>query len=511
MQLNRRLVSVNAMLGRLAHVTLGACLLLSAAAAYANNKDDTQDRWPQTLTRIANSVVALEIARVRPFDFAEQGISTATGFIVDAEKGIILTNRHVVGSGPVSASATFQNQERVNIVPLYRDTVHDFGFFRYDPKALEFIQPQALPLRPDKAATGLDIRVVGSDGGEQLSILAGTIARLDRPVPNYGHYGYNDFNTFYLQAASSTSGGSSGSPVIDIDGDVVALNAAANTKTASSFFLPLERIVRALDLLREGKPIERGTLQTLFEHKPFRSLRRIGLPRAEEDAVRAAHPDIKGMLVVTQVITAGVAEGKLVEGDILLSIDNQRITDFVSLEALLDSRVGEAIDIKVQRQQRDYQLTVAVEDFHALQPKALVEVGGAVLHEMTLQASRATNKAQRGVLLAKRGYMFSRANMPSGAIITEINGNRIDHLKDFTDLLRVSADGEEWLVRYFLAGREFTHSLERVLVDRRWFATRRCSRRDDYPQWPCETIEAMQPSEKIPMRHCLIFRRIVSR
>ncbi|MEM7206970.1 MAG: trypsin-like peptidase domain-containing protein [Pseudomonadota bacterium] len=440
------------------------------------------------MSRIADSVVALEISRERSFDFSEQGTTTATGFVVDSERGIILTNRHVIGSGPISAVATFQNKERVDAVPLYRDPVHDFGFLRYDPGELEQIAPRPLQLRPDKAATGLDIRVVGSDGGEQLSILAGTIARLDRAVPNYGRYRYNDFNTFYFQAASSTSGGSSGSPVINADGDVVALNAAANSNTASSFFLPLDRIVSALNHLQSGVPISRGTLQTLFYHRPFEYLRRIGLQGEVEENIRASNSAITGLLVVSQVISGGVAEGKLLEGDILISIDDRAVTDFVTLESTLDEAVGSRLNINIERQGSPLSLDVDVADLHALFPTQFVEIGGAVVHDLTLQIARATNKPQKGVVVANRGYMFSRANVPTGAVITEINGTVIDSLDDFIQMVETSADGAEWLVRFYIAGREFTSEFGQVFVDRKWFDSRSCTRLDDADSWPCELL-----------------------
>jgi S1-C subfamily serine protease len=462
----------------------------TAAATPGTDVVEERPEWARTIERIASGVVAIQIDQTRAFDTEWNASAQATGFVIDAKRGLILTNRHVVTPGPVTAQAVFLNREEVQLYPVYRDPVHDFGIYRYDPSKLKFIKPTEIPLAPEAAQVGTEIRVIGNDAGEQLSILAGTLARLDRDAPAYGVGKYNDFNTFYYQAASSTSGGSSGSPVVDVRGRAVALNAGGSSQAASSFYLPLDRVVRAVRLLQAGQGVPRGTLETVFEYTPYDELRRLGLKPETEAEIRKAFPKQVGMLVVNQVQPGSPAEGALEVGDILVRVDGRPITEFLSLDELLDSSVGKTLEFEVQRGGQVLKKSLPVGDLHAITPDEYVEFGDAVLNTLSYQQARHFNLPVKGVFVANPGYAFGAAGVPRGAVLTSFNGKPMKSLDDFVAALGGLADGDRATARFVTIEDTRSPQIRVVRIDRSWFPSRRCKRDDVQGWWPCTELAA---------------------
>ncbi|KAJ3293734.1 serine protease [Rhizoclosmatium sp. JEL0117] len=429
-------------------------------------------QWEKTLTRIIPAIVSIKMIVVRAFDTDSQKSSQASGFVVDKERGIILSNRHVVHPGPILAEAIFnQSKEEIKLTPIYRDPVHDFGFFQFNVKDIKYMDIVEIPLvvAPEKVRVGVDIRVVGNDSGERLSILSGTLARLDRKAPFYGAGKYNDWNTFYYQAASMTSGGSSGSPVINVDGEAIALNAGGSTSAASSFFLPLDRVVRVLQYLQTGVvQIPRGTLQTIFKFSPYDEVKRLGLLPQVESEVRKEFPDGTGMLVVSQVIPKGPAEGIMEPGDIIVKLNGKMVTKFVPLEEVFDSSVGHSVSFSVQRGVELKDIEVSVQDLHSITPDRYVEVGGGILNTVSYQMAVSFMVPTSGVFVAQAGYMLSMAGVSRKCCLIELNNVPIPTLEKFVEVMETLRDGERVPLRFIHLSDINKEKVSLMQVDRKW-------------------------------------------
>lgn len=435
--------------------------------------------WQATVEKVIRNVVSIRFCQTCAFDTDAALTSEATGFVVDAEQGYILTNRHVVGSGPFWGYVVFDNHEEVDAYPVYRDPVHDFGILRFDPKAIKYMPVSSLDLRPDLAKVGIEIRVVGNDAGEKLSILSGVISRLDRNAPEYGE-GYSDFNTCYYQANAAASGGSSGSPVVNIDGHAIALQAGGRSDGASTdYFLPLDRPLRALRCIQEGQPVQRGTIQCQFLMKPFDECRRLGLTSNLEAAVRKQFPKATNMLVAEIVLPEGPSHNKIEEGDVLSKVNGELLADFIRLDDILDSHVGKSIRVTVQRGGQDIDVDIEVGDLHQITPDRFVSVAGASFHSLSYQQARLYGVACKGVFVCDSTGSFRFESADNGWMIQSVDKKPTPDLETFIEVMNGIPDKKRVVVTYKHLRDLHTLHTTIINVDRHWSTKMRLAVRND--------------------------------
>lgn len=417
--------------------------LVQPVSQACQHHDSNAEQWKATLERAVKGIVSIEYTTLRSFDLLAAGSYMATGFVVDRTNGIILSNRHIITPGPTTSTALFSKYEKLPLVPVYFDPVHDFGFYKYDPGRIKYAEIEEIELCPDAAKVGMEVKICGNNAGEQGSILGSTISRLDRPAPYH-----TDFNTFYIQAASGTTMGSSGSPVLDILGRAVALNVGGSTTSASSFYLPLDHVVRALKLLQEGKPIPRGTLQTEFSHVSYDELKKLGLPDEIEREARQRNEHSNGLLTISAVLPEGPGSA-LQTGDIVLkcyhpAFGNRYVENFISLWEIIDESIDQVIALTVLRGKEEKQVEVKVQDLNSVIPDTFLELGQEIIHPISYQVARLFHMPCRGLFVAASG----RFPTAPSSLITQLDGRNVNSLEDLIEILQSVPDGKRVAVRY---------------------------------------------------------------
>ncbi|MFK7929450.1 MAG: PDZ domain-containing protein, partial [Myxococcota bacterium] len=286
----------------------------------------------------------------------------------------------------------------------------------------------------------------------------------------------------------NTSGGSSGSPVVVQSGDVIALNAGSRTSTASAFYLPLDRIVRAIPFIEAGEIPPRGTLQATFSYTPYDEVRRLGVSDGAESAARSAFPDAIGMLVVSDFVPGGPAEGVLRPGDVLVSLQGKPVASFIGIERVLDDSVGKSISLGLERGGKAMDVELTVDDLHAISPDTYLEAGRGVFTPVSYMQARNHHLPVEGVYVTQAGYSFSRGGLPSQTVLTSVDGVDVPDLDALQKELSTKADGDSVRLRYYPVSDPQRTDEAVVTMDRKWHAMRRCTRDPKTGVWPCEDV-----------------------
>lgn len=325
-----------------------------------------------------------------------------------------------------------------------------------------------------------------------------------------------------MQAASGTSGGSSGSPVLNIHGHAVALNAGGSNSSQSSFYLPLHRVVRAVEKIKRGHHVSRGTLQTEFLHKSYDELRRLGMSEAQEEECRARFPAETGLLSVIRVLRGGPAspqrkgaptEDKVVNGitqvpglepgDILFACNGKHITDFVGLWEIIDDAVDQEITLDILRAGKNggssqmLRVVPKVQDLHSITPSRFLEIGGATFHDMSYQIGRNHNcELESGVFCAASGFLLW-SSWSRDFLVTAVDGKATKTLDQFIDVIRSLPDHKRIPVMTRRLGNTDEHIMM-VDVDRHFFLAALFERNDVTGTWTRRELESAPVEAVVP-------------
>lgn len=198
------------------------------------------------------------VLTVSVFDGNGRQISHGSGFVVD-QKGIIATSLHVVQGAKVIRLTSIDDEEFAVDGILRLDQEWDVALLKTGRLPLK-----ALALAPaGTARVGMDVIAIGSPLGFSNTISQGIVSGLRKPRQNSE---YDDL----LQITSAVSPGSSGGPVLTVDGQVIGI-ATATTRGAQNLnFAVPSRVVQ--ELMDEADPDElEVTLLHMDDLRPLRA------------------------------------------------------------------------------------------------------------------------------------------------------------------------------------------------------------------------------------------------
>ena len=423
---------------RKAHIYIFLFTLI-AVHAYA------QHDWTEQIASFKPMVVNVETASEVVFETETKGTSFATGFVVDAERGIIATNRHVTGTSPANIKINFHDGSFTEAQILYYDPTHDFGFYKIDPSEVEF-DLQAVQLgKWEELSLGDELLLIGNNEKEEYSIKFGRIANLN---VNKG-----DRHSSYIHTTFDRTGGSSGSPVWNTASEVIAIH-ARGTDT-SSFELPIDYLIDALKLIQSKIPIQRGEIGVDLELISIgEAIKHFNFPAELRKEIGPSKAGTPKVIQVESMVPKTSGEAILRASDIIYRINDQLIRDdLYTFDAILNQNVGKEVSLEIYRNGENLTLNIPVEDLEKKKVQRFVRFGGAVFHDITPQLRRLLYLKADGVYLphAAAGSSFSRVgvqerNGNSKVIILNINGKPIRNLDDFIEACNAIADGQHTYV-----------------------------------------------------------------
>ena len=351
-----------------------------------------------------------EQVQERPF----RGLGS--GVIIDAEKGYVVTNSHVVDNAD-EITVKLTDGREFTAKKLGADEQSDIALLKIDPDDLK-----AIPLADsDELRVGDFVVAIGNPFGLSQTVTSGIVSALGRSGLNIG--GYEDF----IQTDAAINRGNSGGALVDLHGRLVGINTAIfgpnGGNVGIGFAIPSNMMKSLADQIAEYGEVRRGLL---------------GIVGSDIDAglAEAMNANVNIGAFVSEVTPDSAAEDAGIEaGDIITEVNGRKINSFLELRARISS-MGAGAEVELTLLRKGEEVTVEVVLGDATQATVTAQQIHPALEGATL-TNGADEAGNAGVVISdiERNSPAARIGLKPDDVIVGVNRKRTSSVSDFRNAL----------------------------------------------------------------------------
>lgn len=356
-----------------------------------------------------------EQVQERPF----RGLGS--GVIINAEKGYVVTNNHVVENAD-EITVKLSDGREFKAKKLGADEQSDIALLKIDAEKLT-----ALPLSDsDTMRVGDYVVAIGNPFGLSQTVTSGIISAMGRSGLNIG--GYEDF----IQTDAAINRGNSGGALVNLRGELVGINTAIfgpnGGNVGIGFAIPSNMMKNLVDQISEFGEVRRGLLGIMGNDVDAGLAKAMGVSANRGAFVREVTPD------------SAAAKGGLKAGDIITKINGRELHGFRELAAKIASMgAGAEVELTLVREGDEQKATVTLDD------AADSQVTASTIHPALEGATLVNGKDEAGndgveVSDIERNSPAARIGLQPDDVIIGVNRQRVNNVAEFRQKLEDSGE-----------------------------------------------------------------------
>ncbi len=333
-----------------------------------------------------------------------------TGVILDAGRGYVVTNHHLIERAS-DITITLSNGREFKAELIGSDSETDVAMLHVDTDG----EPLAsLPIADsEQLRVGDFVVAIGNPFGLGQTVTSGIISALGRSgVFDAG--GYENF----IQTDASINPGNSGGALVNLRGELIGINTAILSRSGGNigigFAIPIRMVRQIAAQLTEFGQVRRGELGVQAQKLTRELARAFGVEQTEG-------------VVVTEVIKdSPAARAGILPGDILRRINGEEINDDKDMRNILGLlRAGREVGIELRRGRETIRVRAAT---------ANLRISGADLHPamsgMTLSNQRDDHASFVGIVEVESNSPAYRAGIRANDRLRGINRRAVENMGD---------------------------------------------------------------------------------